>query len=146
MGPNSGENSPQFDLPPQPQEAGVEDARQQVHEVEKAGENQAGKQQPQLTAPAQTTTTTQQPSQLPVPQSTTDSNPVVTQKLTANDVDLIEKQWVHKTKDVINQTKDDPHKQKDEVSRIKADYVKKRFNKVIPADGEANRAGDAVAA
>lgn len=50
--------------------------------------------------------------------------------------DRIEKQWVDSAKQVISQTKDDPYKQKNAMSRVKADYIKYRFNKIVKADTE----------
>jgi len=49
----------------------------------------------------------------------------------ADDVDLIEKEWVEKAKMLVEKTKDDPHQQNKELSRIKADYIKKRYNKEL---------------
>lgn len=51
--------------------------------------------------------------------------------LIAGEGDRIEKQWVDRAKAVIAQTQDDPKRQKDEISKIKAEYIKKRFKKVI---------------
>ncbi len=87
----------------------------------------------------------QPPVQIPVlPQTSTpgvtDTNTVkassdVPQKddtgLIASDGDKIEKQWVERTKTVVAQTQDDPRRQKDEISKIKAEYIKKRFKKII---------------
>lgn len=53
------------------------------------------------------------------------------------DSDRIEKQWVDSAKQIVAQTKDDPYKQKNEMSKVKAEYIKHRFNKVIKADTEA---------
>lgn len=50
---------------------------------------------------------------------------------TADDNDLIEKEWVSKAKDVVNNTKDDPFQQEKQVSKLQADYLKKRYNKDI---------------
>lgn len=71
---------------------------------------------------------------LPVPQSAPsavqtqpkDNNPLV-----ASDEDLIEKEWVDKAKKIVAQTKDDPYSQEKEVSRLQADYLKKRYGKEI---------------
>jgi hypothetical protein len=52
--------------------------------------------------------------------------------------DRIEKRWVDSAKNIINQTKDDPYKQKNEMSKVKADYIKQRFNKVVKADQETS--------
>jgi hypothetical protein len=49
--------------------------------------------------------------------------------LIADDADLIEKEWVTKAKTIVMQTKDDPFTQNKEMTKVKADYVKKRYNK-----------------
>lgn len=49
----------------------------------------------------------------------------------ADDVDLIEKEWVMKAKEIVAKTKDNPNLQSSELSKFKADYLKKRFNKDI---------------
>lgn len=54
----------------------------------------------------------------------------------ASDEDLIEKEWVEKAKKVVADTKHDPYLQGQEVSKLQADYLKKRYGKVVsmPAD------------
>lgn len=47
----------------------------------------------------------------------------------ADDADLIEKEWVEKAKQIVEQTKNDPYLQNQEMNKIKADYMKKRYNK-----------------
>lgn len=47
----------------------------------------------------------------------------------ADDTDLIEKEWVEKAQDIIRRTKDDPHNQSKELGQVKAQYLKKRFDK-----------------
>ncbi|MDB5163701.1 MAG: hypothetical protein JWS12_318 [Candidatus Saccharibacteria bacterium] len=54
----------------------------------------------------------------------------------ADDVDLIEKVWVEKAKAIVAQTKDDPRRQNKEISRFKADYIKKRYNKELKVSEE----------
>lgn len=49
----------------------------------------------------------------------------------ADDVDLIEKEWVNKAKEIVEQTKEDPYNQNREIVRLRADYMKKRYNKDI---------------
>lgn len=49
----------------------------------------------------------------------------------ADDTDLIEKEWVEKAKQLVEQTKNDPYKQNQEINKIKATYIKKRYNKDI---------------
>ncbi len=71
--------------------------------------------------------------QLPAPQ--TDQavvQPVMNDNpLVAADEDVIEKEWVQKAKKVVEQTKGDPHAQEKEVSKLQADYIKKRYGKEI---------------
>jgi hypothetical protein len=50
---------------------------------------------------------------------------------TADDTDLIEKEWVIKAKQIVEQTRDDPYRQNNEMHKIKAEYIKKRYNKEI---------------
>jgi len=51
--------------------------------------------------------------------------------LIADDGDLIEKEWVNKAKQIVERTRDDPYKQSEELTGVKADYMKKRYNKTI---------------
>lgn len=52
----------------------------------------------------------------------------------SDDNDKVEKEWVGKVKRVITQTQHDPHKQNEEVTLIKADYMKQRYNKIIKVE------------
>jgi len=47
----------------------------------------------------------------------------------ADDADLIEKEWVDKAKEIVAQTSHDPYLQNQEMNKVKADYLKKRYNK-----------------
>lgn len=49
----------------------------------------------------------------------------------ADDDDLIEKEWVESAKRIVARTAHDPHLQNREISKIRADYMKKRYNKDI---------------
>ncbi|MBI4034713.1 hypothetical protein HY380_02315 [Candidatus Saccharibacteria bacterium] len=138
----SGENltAPRFEAPSPaetPAEAGLERAREAVDQAETGGENAVGKQaMPALTR--QPAGPAGQPPASTIGVQTASSAgqpPLITQDLPAQDIDLIEKQWVSRTKTVLEQNRDDPYKQKNEVSRVKADYVKKRFNKIIRTAG-----------
>ena len=51
----------------------------------------------------------------------------------AEDVDLIEKEWVAKAKAIVSRTAQDPNLQSKELGKYKADYLKTRFNKEIKA-------------
>lgn len=55
----------------------------------------------------------------------------VASPIVAEDVDLIEKEWVDKAKAIVEKTKTDPYAQNQELHRFKADYMKKRYNKEI---------------
>lgn len=52
----------------------------------------------------------------------------------AKDVDLIEKEWVKKAEEIITNTENDPYNQTKEFNKLKADYLKKRYNKEIKYD------------
>jgi hypothetical protein len=60
-----------------------------------------------------------------------DGNPLV-----AADEDVIEKEWVDKAKKIVAQTKNDPYIQEKEVSKLQADYIKKRYGKEIKLSSE----------
>lgn len=47
----------------------------------------------------------------------------------ADDTDLIEKEWVDRAKRIVEHTRNDPHEQTKEMTAMKADYLKKRYNK-----------------
>ena len=61
------------------------------------------------------------------------ASPPTSVVMTADHADHIEKQWVDRAKAIIARTHDDPHGQKDQLSRVKADYLKQRFNKTVEA-------------
>lgn len=49
----------------------------------------------------------------------------------AKDVDIIEKEWVKYLEDIVMQTSHDPYTLQSEISKAKADYLKKRYNKDV---------------
>lgn len=51
--------------------------------------------------------------------------------LSAEDVDLIEKEWVQKAKDIVDATQGDPYIQNQKINSMKAAYIKKRYDKVV---------------
>lgn len=53
----------------------------------------------------------------------------------AGDSDLIEKEWVEKAKQIVEHTRDDPHEQQRALAQMKADYVKKRYNRDPKSNG-----------
>lgn len=75
---------------------------------------------------------------IPVPASAPSPATLPTDDLpaVAGDEDLIEKEWVDKAKQIINQTRDDPARREKEVGRLQADYLKKRYGKQLGASPE----------
>lgn len=67
----------------------------------------------------------------PQPQQPQGSAPATDTPLIADDVDVIEKEWVDKAKKIVSATKSDPHTQEREVSKLQADYLMKRYNKKL---------------
>lgn len=49
----------------------------------------------------------------------------------AADADVIEQEWIDKAKEVVAATSDDPYKQVLGLNSVKADYMKKRYDKDI---------------
>ncbi len=56
--------------------------------------------------------------------------------LAADDNDLIEKEWVTKAKAIVDSTRTNPHEQNKQINKVKADYIKKRYNKDIKVSEE----------
>jgi len=63
--------------------------------------------------------------------ATTDDSHVI-----AEDNDVIEKEWVDRAKKIISLTSNDPFVEAKEMSKLKATYMRKRFNKDIPLADE----------
>lgn len=127
---------PQFEIPKTPQEEGQEATAERAIEQRQVSEGASAKQTPkfptqiqQTDTPAQIQQTGTPARQIPISSATAD--------LPAHDTDLIEKEWVERAKHIVAQTQDDPFKQKNEMSKAKADYIKKRFDKTIPVDDAA---------
>lgn len=137
------EQTPQlFEFVPPPQPGG-ETADQQA--VERAKPQETQKQAPQAQPPAVTPPVAppQPPSSTrvpPVDDSTAQAIANPTHQLPAEESDLIEKEWVQRAKHIVATTQDDPHKQKSEISKAKADYIQKRFNKTIKIDDSFDKA------
>ncbi len=56
-------------------------------------------------------------------------------EMSAEDLELIEKEWVEKAKEIVSRTQGDPYKQNIELNRVRAEYIKKRYNKDVRTDG-----------
>lgn len=82
---------------------------------------QAAQAMPQVAAPAPVAPT--QGVGMVTPE---DDTPAV-----AGDDDLIEKEWVDKVKKIIALTKGNPHDQAKAIAALQADYLKKRYGKIL---------------
>lgn len=98
--------------------------------VERQGETQGGVVSTAtlpipVLAPAPPTAAVDDGSAVATPSSDT---PVI-----AADEDLIEKEWVDRAKKILAQTKDDPYRREQEVSKLQADYLRKRYGRELGA-------------
>lgn len=83
-------------------------------------------QPPMLPVPSQVAQPAAQQKPLLNPLGAQDDTPSV-----ASDDEVIEKEWVDKAKKIIIQTKDNPYQQERQVSKLQADYLKKRYGKDV---------------
>ena len=57
--------------------------------------------------------------------------PAVSAPLIADDVDVIEKEWVDATEQIIERTVGDPHARDEAIEDLQIDYLKKRYGKDV---------------
>lgn len=74
-----------------------------------------------------------QPVAIPVPDPVVPVSVPTLGPVTANDDDVIEKEWVDKAKQILSETKDDPHQRSNRVNELQKDYLKKRYGKELGA-------------
>jgi hypothetical protein len=129
---------PQFEIPKQGQ-GGQESTTERALEKHQVSETAPTKQTPKFPAPPVPATPPPLQQQAQPTDQTQAQQPAPTSGLQAQDTDLIEKEWVQRAKKIIEHTQDDPFKQKSEMNKIKADYIKKRFNKSIPLDDSSKK-------
>lgn len=137
MNPNSVEG-PKFDISHAP--INFESTQGDQGETLPTQEGAVGKRPP---APTQLQSTATVPATLPPAQSL----PILVQPSddsrgddtsdSAAEIDRIEKVWIDKAKSIVAKTSDDPFAQKSAISKVKAEYIKKRFNKTVPTDDSA---------
>lgn len=138
MAESSGENSsqPKFEIPASPEDA--KDAQERLlergNEQKQVSEGKPAKQTPKFQPPLQSPPLIASPQQPQADNQVKDSSQAPSTGLQAQDADLIEKEWVERAKAIVAHTRNDPYKQKSEMSKVKADYLKKRFDKTIPID------------
>jgi hypothetical protein len=119
----------------------VEQAPNRAPEKHQSTETKETKTQPGGgPAPQQTQTPapTLPPIVPPIPQDDTSQQPATlgSNPVAAADDDLIEKEWVDRAKKIVSETKNDPYLQEQEVSKLQADYLKKRWSKEINVPGD----------
>lgn len=108
-----------------------------VHEQERSPER--GHEQVELRADASLAATPAMPVlPVPVPPAVMPTPPPAvvnstTAPVVAADEDLIEKEWVDRAKQIIEQTKDDPFRREQEVNKLQADYLRKRYGRELGA-------------
>jgi hypothetical protein len=114
------ERSPQISIP-------ENDVERSVEKLEQRSDTSLAVVSPVLPAPvilAPTAPAVQDDKATP----SNDDTPLI-----AKDDDLIEKEWVDKAKTIIVQTKDDPYRREQEVSKLQADYLRKRYGRELGA-------------
>lgn len=137
MNPNREGPQLNFELPAQAPSPETGDQKpEKAAEAPAAPAEQAGKQTPQPLLPAIP--------DIPVADTPVIAIPVLDDATaypaadhSAQDTEHIEPIWVDKAKAIISQTREDPYMQKTEMSRVKAEYIQKRFNKQIKTDEAA---------
>lgn len=118
---------PQADLPPtKPEQAGMVSSAEAPAAM---AMEQVGSAAPAVPLPLPATTSTA--SATANADSIAVSGLNISAPAIADDTDLIEKEWVEKAKEIVQHTKDDPYLQNKEMNKMKADYLKKRYNKDI---------------
>ena len=129
MNPNGGESQPIIEYTPSQATGEVANPVPEKNAVV-SPENSPQKQSVQ--------TTTQIANDLAIPAATTASTTQSAQdtnkpsaSVAASDNDRIEKEWIDKAKDIVAKNQDDPFEQKEAMSKVKAEYIQKRFNKTI---------------
>lgn len=120
--------SPELPLPMPSPEQGVSSSEAPGGIEAKTGSSDSASQGPTTAMP------TVDPSQFataaqPGTKSTTDDQ--ASDAAGADDADVIEKEWVTKAKAIVNSTRSNPNQQSSELSKFKAEYIKKRFDKEV---------------
>ncbi len=138
---NHANQGPNLNLPPVGGEAGPATINHELGsyssspEKERIPESSAGQT---LSSPPSLIPVLPVDSPLPV------SNPIAQDDQTTNRTlvisdesrDLIAKEWILRAKRIVNQTRDDPYKQSQEFNKLKAEYVKQRYNMTIKVNNE----------
>jgi len=62
---------------------------------------------------------------------------VITTPMIAEDLDVIEMEWVDKARQIIKDNKDDPFTQEQAMEQLQIDYLRKRYGKEIKSQSSA---------
>lgn len=81
--------------------------------------------------PPQTFTVPSVPPTPPPSQTSQTDTTLTSTPSAAADSDKIELEWVLKAKQIVAATRDDPYQQNRQLAAIKADYMRKRYNKTV---------------
>lgn len=77
------------------------------------------------------------PQQQPGATPADDTNAVISSNpISANDDDMIEKEWVSRAKQILTQTKDDPYAREKAIGELQRDYLMKRYGKQLGTTAE----------
>lgn len=139
MQPGSGENQINFELPQAPRTEAVDDTSLEEMPI-KSPETRSPSQSVQASSAAASSMALPSSAVTVITDDTTsrDDNSSRSQAISKGE-DRIDKIWVDKTKSIITKTKDDPYEQKRQISQVKAEYIKSRFNKTIRSDDAVNQ-------
>lgn len=133
MHPGSGESPASFEIPQSPEGELSEDTSLEQLPV-KSPENRPQGQSIKASSAAAASMAAPSSAVTIITDDTAVSSNQTSAQTSAKDTDRIDKVWIDKAKAIISKTKDDPYEQKRELSRVKADYIKNRFNKTIKLD------------
>lgn len=131
MAPGQGSVEPRKpELSPRPSSAGSEVQPAQPLEQLKGGESHERRHGVVSNATSLASTL---PVVIPSPVGADDTTQALGQvaAITAHDDDVMEKEWVNKSKKIIKDTKGDPYRKEHEVSKLQADYMLKRYGKDV---------------
>jgi hypothetical protein len=133
MNPNREGGQFNFNLPPQPESLEGEDSRaEKGQETAPAPQERKGQPAPAPLPVVLDDIPAADTAVIAAPADDTAAHPVSAHP--ASDSDHIEPVWVNKAKEIIAKTHSDPHLQNDQMSRVKAEYIQKRFNKQIKTE------------
>lgn len=97
---------------------------------------QGSMQAPPMMPPQMSSTPVQQPA--PVPPA---ADPAAAAASVPSDdnTDALDEEWINKAKAIVEQTKHDPHLESSELSKVKAEYLRIRYNKHIKVTDEQSK-------